>query len=102
MATKIDLSTAFDNQGNAMPQCCAGAQGQLGGDCLGLSGRRMQMANNVGAWNALPATSQSYDPVIAGLNQSTAQLSAAGSNEACIAAIAQAHVALDGLQALLG
>lgn len=102
MATKNDLRTAFDNQGHAMPQCCAGAQGQLGGDCVGLAGRRMQIANNVGAWNALPPDSPSYDPVIAGLNQSTAQLNAAGSDAECTAAIAQAHVALNGLQALLG
>ena len=101
MASKQELRSAFDRQGQAMPNCCSGASGPVGDLCLGLSGRRSIIAGRVSDWNALPQQSPGYDSVIADLDQSSALLQSAGNDAQCGAAIEAAHSALDGLEALL-
>ena len=102
MATKVNLRSSFDAQGNAMGGCCAGPTTEvIGASCLGVSGHRMQISQRVAAWNALPAQSPAFDPVIAALDQSTASLVAAPAAGTCSQALAEADGALDLLDALL-
>ena len=98
MATKQELSDSFDRQGEALPYCCSGAGGPLADACLGVSGRRMILANRVGDWHRLAGDSASYDPVIAELDASSDMLETA---DDCDAAVDAAMAALDGVEALL-
>ena len=101
MDTKENLSAAFQNQGQAMSGCCDAAVDPVDAPCAGLAGRRMQIANRVQDWNALPPESDDYDEVIAALENSAEQLTAAGSDQACLNAIGAANQALNGLVGLL-
>jgi hypothetical protein len=99
MATKQALRDSFGAQGNAMTGCCAGPGSAAG--CLGVEAHRMTIAQRVPAWNALPAESPAFDPVIAALDQSTVQLLAAPASGTCLQALAAAEGALALLDALL-
>ena len=101
MATKQELRDAFQRQGNAMARCCSDGAAPVAPECMGLRGRRAQIASRVSAWNALPAESSSFDAAIGALNGSAAQLEAAGNDQQCRAAITAGHGALDRLEQLL-
>jgi len=101
MATKDQLRAAFQSQGANMNGCCSEAAEPLAAECLGLTGRRQQIATRVGAWNALPESSPTFDPVAGLLHDSAARLAGAGNDQQCSAAIASAHHAIDALEQLL-
>ena len=101
MATKQELRTAFQRQGSSLGPCCSGASDPLASQCLGLRGRRQQIAARVPAWSALPSASPEFDAVISALNASSDRLANAASDEECLEAIAAAHSALGGLEHLL-
>ena len=98
MANKQELSDSFDRQSEALPSCCQGAGGPLGDACLGVSGRRMILANRVSDWHRLADESPTYDPVIAELDASSDMLETA---DDCEGAVDAAMAALDGVEALL-
>lgn len=59
------------------------------------------IANSVGDWNALPAESFAFDPVVTGLDSATHALVVAASTDERLAALERVRAALDALERLL-
>lgn len=94
MATIGELQTSWNNLGQALSDACSGVSG---GGCTGALGKHTQLSRRTSAWNRLPDQSAGYDPVIASLDNASAQLGGGAS----AGALASANQAMGRVQALL-
>jgi len=74
---------------------------ELAGRWLGVLLHAAAIGRQTARWNALPDRSDSFDPVIAALDDATRRLVLASSDAERLDALARADAALDSLDALL-